>query len=582
MTFILLDTAKTDKENNTSYFFANPVKIISCYRPKSISSSFKQIEKALAQGYYVGGFVSYEAGYYLQRPPVQNKRSDFPLIWMGVFNKPRLVGKLTLPRTLPDNYKLNNIHLNISPKKYYSVVKKIKEYIAQGQTYQVNYTLKYKFNFVGDPLSFYLRLRNSQPVSYSAFIQSKDFHILSFSPELFFRKEGDEITVRPMKGTVIRGISLSEDQKNKTWLKNDEKNRAENIMITDMLRNDLGKISRYGSVRTAPLCNVEKYQTLWQMTSTVKSRSHKDIPLQQLFSGLFPSGSVTGAPKIRTTQIIEKLEKEERKIYTGAIGFITPEKNAVFNVAIRTILLQKHKGELGIGSGITYHSDPQTEFAECKLKADFLWRRPFQLIETIGWQKRKGFSLLALHLKRLRNSAQYFDYLYNEKYIREQLLNNTQTLLNNQFYKIRLLLFADGRITIASYPVSPSITSTKITISKLKTDFHNIFLYHKTTNRKIYEQEYEKHHKAGYFDVIFRNERGEITEGAISNIFVKKNGYYYTPPVKCGLLPGIFREYFLTKNKFRAREKILRMEDITQADEIILTNAVRGMTVVKF
>ena len=585
---IFLETNKFDKENQQSYLFTHPLSIIACYEIEEIEETFARMEEALKGGFYLAGFISYETGFAFEKVFKPKKRYTFPLIWFGVFKKPRTGRSLTRRGgSAPNKYTFDNLRLNISQKDYLDSIRKIKKLIERGETYQVNYTLKYKFNFSGSPYALYATLKNNQSVSYSAFIKGQNFTLLSFSPELFFRKNGQEIKVKPMKGTIERGRILEKDNKNAQDLKDDPKSQAENIMIVDLLRNDLGKISETGSVKVDKLFEIEKYETLFQMTSTIKGKVDRDIKLYELFKALFPSGSVTGAPKIRTMQLIDELEKEERKIYTGSIGFITPEKDAVFNVAIRTVLLEngkaprqaRGKGEMGIGSGIVYDSNPEKEFEECKLKANFLTQPTpeFQLIETLLWTPKKGYFLLEEHLRRLRKSAEYFDFLCDQEHLREKLNKEKVKFKPNANHRIRLLLFKDGRIKITSSKLEKNLNQNYIAFSNQKISSRNIFLYHKTTNRKLYNEEYQKYQKLGYFDVIFQNEKGEITEGAISNIFIKKNGIYYTPPVECGLLDGVYRRYFMSRNGKKVREKILYKEDLLAADEIYLTNAVRGM-----
>lgn len=594
-TFILLDNGLFAKENSQTYIFSNPIAIIKCHQPEKIKATLQKLERFLRAGYYLSGFLSYETGYAFEDKLFPKKQHRFPLVWMGVFKKPVIFdhrrnsfinGALFPPAkksTFPENYKISKLRLNTTKKRYLSNIKKIKRFIEKGDTYQVNYTIKYKFNFSGSPFCFYQTLRRNQPVSYGAFIKFDGSYILCFSPELFFRKKGAEIFVRPMKGTAQRGITPKADEKIKNTLKQDEKNKAENVMIVDLLRNDLGKISQIGSVFVPGLFNIEQYKTLFQMTSTIKSKLNKNINLLNLFSSLFPSGSVTGSPKIRTMQIIRQLEKEERKIYTGAIGFIQPDKTAVFNVAIRTILLNKHRGEMGVGSGVTYSSDAKSEYEECKLKAQFLTYPQFQLIETMRWSQKEGFFLLSGHLKRLKRSAIFFGFFYNEPRLKQHLKQAVKNLSKAFSYKIRLLLFEDGQITIeVSKLDKPKIaTKPKALLSNYSTSSCDPFLYHKTTQRRLYDQEYKKYSRQGFYDVLFKNERGEITEGAISNIFIKKGHLFYTPPLGCGLLGGVFREFFLRQNKKIVKEKILTADELKKADEIYLVNSVRGMVKIR-
>lgn len=378
-----------------------------------------------------------------------------------------------------------------------------------------------------------------------------------------------------MKGTVKRGMNIHEDEEYAAFLRNDEKNQSENVMIVDLLRNDIGRVSREGSVRVTKLYEIEKYNTLFQMTSTVKSRLSEGISTHELIKSIFPSGSVTGAPKIRSMEIIHELEKEERKIYTGSIGFFSPSGESKFNVAIRTLLIKDGRGEMGIGGGIVYDSQPDSEFFEAKLKGNFLVQRPvgdFQLIETIFYDGQ--FRNIALHLKRLQESALYFDFEFDVNFLMKEL-EELSASLGEERRRVRVLLHSTGELEIThTVPEAPP-EKFKIAVSGKRTDSGNVFLYHKTTNRALYTDELARAKELGFFDVIFLNERGEITEGARTNIYFKKNGILHTPPVKCGLLGGTFREYMLRENK--ARESIITSDEIKASKEVFISNALIGL-----
>jgi len=592
--FVFLESSKQDKDNHLSYIFTEPIKIIQTHDIRKIKSCFTQIELAKKKGHYTSGFISYEAGLIKNKNLQCLPPSKMPLIWMGVFKDPIIfnhkknkfinhshISLLKNQEFFNQKYKLSNLKIDISSKDYVRNIKKIKQFIESGETYQVNYTTKYKFDFKGSTIALYKQLRNNQNISYGALIRIPELEIVSLSPELFFRQDKNQLMVKPMKGTAIRGVNIKEDIKNRTVLAKDIKNQAENLMIVDLLRNDLGKVSKISSVKVKKLFEVETYKTLLQMTSTITSELKPKTPLFKIFKSLFPCGSITGAPKIKTMEIINKLENKPRGIYTGAIGFFAPNNKAIFNVAIRTITLKNNKGEMGIGSGITYDSDPIAEYKECKLKAKFLTMPDFKLIETMLWDNKQKLPLLENHMRRLRQSAKFFNFSLNKKIILEDLNNLTKTLNPKHHYKIRLLLSANSDITLDSSVLLKSklIPNQKIALSKKKTQSSNIFLYHKTTNRILYNYEYMKYSKLGFFDVIFCNEKNQITEGSISNIFIKKNGIYYTPPIKCGMLPGIFRQNFIQKNK--VKEKILFLADLKTAETIYCTNAIRGMIKVK-
>lgn len=354
--------------------FLNPVSVIQCFKLSEVENTFAELENILKKGFYLAGFICYETGYAFEKNLSQQNTYNFPLISFGIYHHPSI---FTNPQSqkVSNCLKINSRSLNITKEEYLSKIKKIKHYLSVGDTYQVNYTFKYKFEFFGDPFALFLKSKRKQTTPYSAYLQDHNFTILSFSPELFFKKHLDQIVVKPMKGTIKLGRG------NKEKLKNDSKNQSENLMIVDLLRNDLGRIAKTGTVKTIKLFEIERYETLYQMTSTIEAKIPRKINLYDLFRNIFPSGSVTGAPKIRTMQIIRELEKEDRKIYCGAIGFVTPQKDMLFNVAIRTILLHPSSiaprlshfyGEMGIGSGIVYDSEPEKEFSECLLKAKFL------------------------------------------------------------------------------------------------------------------------------------------------------------------------------------------------------------------
>jgi len=550
------------------YYFKNPVKTLILNNSKNLTRFFSEIDR-LRRKYFVAGFLSYELGYLLEKKLKKHlKNPKFPLALFAAYkryeNKKRI--------KCSEKYSIKHLEINETKKNYIKNIKKIKKFLKNGETYQINYTIKYKFFFSGDYFKFFKDLEEKQNADYNAFIKFGNKYILSLSPELFFFKNKRTITVKPMKGTIERGKNLSEDRTNKNCLKKDLKNRSENVMIVDLLRNDLGKISEEKSVKVKKLFEIEKYTTLFQMTSTIHSSLKKRISLYKLIKAIFPSGSITGAPKIRSMEIIRKIEKEDRKIYTGSIGFFTPEDRAIFNVSIRTILIENNIGEMGIGSGIVIDSDEHKEFEECKLKANFLTlnRKDFKIIETILF-KNKFFNLNE-HLERMEKSAKYFDFKFNKKSILKELFKKSRALKGN--FKFRILLNKTGKIETEFLPINfPKVF--RIKFSKFKTDPENIFLYHKTTNRNLYKKELEKAKKEGFFDVIFTNKYGEITEGAITNIYIEKNKKIYTPKIKSGLLNGIIRKKLLLKGKIT--EKVITFKDLKTADNIYISNSIIGL-----
>ncbi len=587
--FLLFETSLFDKENFLSYIFFEPVDIIRANCSDNIIGYFEKIER-YAERYYLAGYFSYELGYYFEDFKFRYS-SPHPVINLAVFDKAvrfnhktgradRDVRGLFARAEAEDSFILRNLRLDFNKQRYVQKINRIKKYIRRGDTYQVNLTGKYRFDFRGSAFSFYRDLKKRQNVPYGAFCKFKNEYVISLSPELFFRREGNRIYSRPMKGTLARGKNTGDDRMMFMRLENSIKDKAENIMIVDLIRNDLGRISRTGSVKVSRLFNIEKYDTLFQMTSTVQGRLRKDINYYDIFRSIFPGGSVTGTPKIRTMQIIKELESYPRHIYCGALGMIFPGKRAAFNLPIRTVSIISRRGEMGIGSGITIASNPSREYEECLLKARFLTERykPFRLLETILWAGR--FVFLREHLKRLSDSAEYFGFEFGKSELLAGLKALEVKFNTMDKYRIRLLLNADGRVDIEHTPFSDDNREKKcIAISQERTDPRNIFHYHKTTNRDLYDREYARYCKRGYFDVIFVNIRGEVTEGATSNVIIQKRNRYCTPAVSSGLLPGIFRNYLLSKGV--VQEKIVTLDELYKADKIFLCNSVRGLNEVK-
>jgi para-aminobenzoate synthetase/4-amino-4-deoxychorismate lyase len=587
---VLLETSKFDQENYRSYIFTDPVEILRIHRIDEVPQLLASIQRCLKENYYLAGYFAYECGFSFEKisdiPP-----SKEPIAFFGVYHEPMIFNHLTgvfengqtnLNQSLhPGQYSITPPVLDIPQPKYVEKIEAIKQYIRDGDTYQINFTSKYQFDFQGSPLSFYKDLKTKQRVPFGAFIKSSDRNIVSLSPELFFRTNGRTIVAKPMKGTVRRGKTHEEDFDLKSWLQRDQNNRSENVMIVDLIRNDLGRICEAGTVKVEGLCSVEQYQTLFQMTSTVTGKLKKEMIVGDIVRSLFPSGSVTGAPKIRSMQIINELEGIYRGVYTGAIGYFSPEDEAVFNVAIRTIDIRGNKAEMGVGSGIVYDSVAEHEYEECELKGQFLTNPPqkeFQLLETLLWDN--GYPFLENHLKRIHRSANYFDYPCDIERLRNELLKFCSSFAKGTIYKIRLTLDRNGKPTLEQEVINENTASPVIALSKTQTDANNIFLYHKTTNRKFYNDNYKKALEKGFVDIIFMNERGEITEGTRNNIFVEKDGQLLTPPVECGLLDGIYRQHLLDE-RTDAVEIILTESVLREAEAIYICNAVRGMRKVR-
>jgi len=377
---VFLDSIRQNGEDNQSYLFDAPEKILEINLADDVVRFFSEIEASLSKGYYVAGWFSYELGYLFHEPLkylLERRKPCIPLAWAGIYRRPKIIQAGTLifdpaiasTDFLPQGPK---IKLDVSRGEFKKAIQKIHEHIKRGETYQVNYTIRGLFDFKGKGIDLYAQLRNSQRVHYGAFLRAGALEILCLSPELFFKKRGEKIWSKPMKGTISRGSDSAKDRELEKFLREDEKNRAENVMIVDLIRNDLGMICREGTVKVPELFTIERYETLFQMISRVEGRIKEPFSWLNCFKALFPCGSITGAPKMKTMEIIASLETSPRGIYTGAIGFITPNGDACFNVAIRTIMLRDGIGVLGIGSGITIYSDPDSEYEETLLKAQFL------------------------------------------------------------------------------------------------------------------------------------------------------------------------------------------------------------------
>jgi len=575
-------------ENAFSYIFMGSQESVFIRTGNDIEKKLNSIDQLIKQGYQGFGLINYEFGYLLEQRLISLLENNSENLLSFFFFNENNVTRIKSDKIIfnfdykPSDYKISNFKLNNQKKQYISCIKKIKKFIEIGDTYQVNYTIKSKFNFNGDIVSFFKNLIFNQSAEFIAFINLSNELIISLSPELFFSIIKNEIIVKPMKGTISRGINLYEDEINKSILMNSRKDRAENIMIVDLLRNDLGKICEFNTVKTTKLFDIEKYESIYQMTSTIEGKLKNDIHFSEIIKNIFPSGSVTGAPKIRTMEIIKFLEKENRKIYTGSIGLFIKEK-IIFNVAIRTLEVDKknYKTELGLGSGIVWDSDPISEFNEAKLKGKFLInpQKYFEIFESVLFENGKLF-LWNYHLARLKVTADYFLFNFSEDKITDEINKIIYKLDNFSKYKIRANLNKLGDIKIEVEKVEGGFNNLKVIISKKIVNTQNKCQYFKTTNRKIYNSELMKYKRKGFDEVIFLNEKGEVAEGSFTNIFIKKNDIFLTPPIKSGILSGVYRKYFLQK-EINAKEMKLSIQDLINSDEIILMNSVRKEMKVK-
>ncbi|MCO6524178.1 MAG: aminodeoxychorismate synthase component I [Candidatus Schmidhempelia sp.] len=547
-------------------YFTNPITIITTYSLKEVLSCLQQVEQAIAAGYYAVGYVAYEAASaFNPHLLTANPHDDWPLIWFAIFNQPTS----HLPNHPTADIRSINWQANVNHQQYQQAIETIKSQIAEGNTYQTNYTIRLNGHFDQDPYALYLHLLQAQRADYSAYLDLGDKVILSASPELFFHYQQGRILTKPMKGTAARGLTSVDDEIQRQQLFS-EKNQAENMMIVDLLRNDLNQVAKTGTVNVEQLFASERYPTVWQMTSTISAELPPSISMTQLFTALFPCGSITGAPKQSTMAVITDLEGEARGVYCGAIGMITPDDEAIFNVAIRTLTLNKNSGQAqyGVGGGITWDSTAKDEYQEIINKAQILYQSPLphQLLESLLLEDGNYF-LLNRHLERLAASADYFGFTYSSPTLQKQLYRYAEQYKKGA-YKVRVLLAIDGQLTLSVEPI------TKLCNQPLYASFadkpvnsRNPFLYHKTTRREFYpaatlNKEY-----------LLFNERDEITEFVNGNIVLIIDGEWLTPELHCGLLPGTLRSQWLIEQKIKPA--ILTRSDIKRADKIIFINSVR-------
>lgn len=552
------------------WLFEKPLEVVMTSCIEEVLPSLYKVQQWVEQGKYAVGWITYEAGPAFDSAFPQREVSipDLPFVWFGIFDKPT-------QHLFPEHNKGEEPQPvkwqpQVSQEEYKKIIEDIHENISCGNVYQVNYTFPLEINLNNNLVSLFYRLCFAQGDGYFAYIQTDDYTVLSISPELFFHYRNGEITLKPMKGTRPRGRWHKEDRDNFYELQNNPKDRAENLMIVDLLRNDVGKIAEFGSVEVPELFTCEPYRTVWQMTSTIKANTDKNWV--DVIKALFPSGSVTGAPKIYAMKLIQQYERFPRGVYCGTVGWITPKNEAVFNVAIRT-LLHHSKTQIAryyVGSGIVWDSDADQEWEECLNKGAILdkFSSYFELIETMRVENGEIF-LLDYHLRRLQESADRFLFPLSIPHIKEALLNYVDKI-SDTLYRMRISVSPIGKFVIEH---NPSIGPTKLRVGLAKNPVHSkhLFLYHKTSYRTIYEQ--ARQERLDCEDVLLWNEKGYITESTIANVVVQFGTKMFTPPIHCGLLPGTFRKYLLDTHQIEERE--IPIEELNNADTIYLVNSVR-------
>lgn len=557
--------------SSASWRFDGYVKTLIAMQNSQVMEVLRLVEQAAADGLYAVGFVAYEAAWALNPDlPITPPVDGLPLAWFAVYEERRTVASGTGLPLPSDGIALEP---QKKPEEYAQCIGQIRDYIAAGDCYQTNYTFPLQGHFTGNPLELYSRIGNAQQAPFCAYFDIGRFVILSASPELFFSLQKGVISTRPMKGTAGRGRWQSEDITAVEQLRTSPKERAENLMIVDLLRNDLGIIAETGSVTVDALFEVETYPTVHQMTSTVSAVLRPETSLAEIFQSLFPCGSVTGAPKRRSTEIIAELENAPRGIYCGAIGCVAPGGEALFSVAIRTALLDRQSSMLsmGVGSAVTWDSDASSEFDECLSKGAFLRQpsRDFQLIESLRLESG-GYPLQDRHLERLAASAAYFGFTFDQHTVQEAL--HRCAAQSSGCCKVRMLLSPDGSLTVSSEPLLENSAPLRVAISTRRVNSSDAMRYHKTTRRELLDT--ARSERPDCHEVLLTNEHGELTEGSYHTLVVHLDGQLVTPPLTSGLLPGVLRGKLLEQG--RISEKVLYPEDLQRAYAVWLINSVRG------
>ena len=596
---VILDSA--NRKRNESGFadvhlFADCVRTEFLYKLDDANDFLDEIE-AYSQNVFVVCWLSYELGQFFDVGEYHSNRSatPAPFAWFGAFRTPIPFSSADFSRLIEFRQKqeIRQIRFEDFPslEKYEVAVNKIKRFILAGEIYQANYTFPLEGMIYGDPLATFHRLREQQPVHFGAYINDGKNLIFSRSPEQFFRVEADDsqIDMRPMKGTVKRRRKPNEDQQMIDWLRSDSKNLAENLMITDLIRNDLSRICEPGSVHVCNLFEIETYKTVHQMTSAVTGSIKGSKNLKDILSAVFPCGSVTGAPKIQATKAIKSVENEERGIYTGAIGVLTPANEKIFSVSIRTMISDKRgRFKLNIGSGIVADSDPKAEFNECLLKAEFVranTHKEYALIETMQLTANEGIKHLALHLNRMERSSNELNFQFDRQRIMSALESIVEPIVNTESMRsliVRLLIDHFGNFSIATKPLSEDSLDCAqyAVVSNLTIDSKDLMRQHKTTLRRQFEadllRQQNRNRDVNIYDTIYKNEIGNFAEGSYNTLYIEmEKGPLITPPLAAGVLPGILRQALIDSGEAITAE--ISEEMLHNAKQVWLGNSVRGL-----
>ncbi|MDN7847383.1 aminodeoxychorismate synthase component I [Burkholderia seminalis] len=605
--FALLDDCDSTASARSSRLYSGFVRERVCTDPARLDDIDAAVAQDLRDGLHAVVVGDYEFGRNLQRAQPGQAPLRF-LLYARCERLSRDEVDAWLARQdgggAPSIAGVAHVAKSVSRDAFDAAIAAVHDALRAGDSYQVNYTYRLDFDVFGTPLALYRRLRARQPVRYGALIALPGgAWVVSCSPELFVEKHGDVLRARPMKGTAPRSADPRDDAAAAAFLASDPKNRAENVMIVDLLRNDVSRIARTGTVKVPALFSVEPYASVWQMTSTVEADWRDGTTFAQMLRALFPCGSITGTPKYKTMQLIDAIESTPRGLYTGAIGWLdAPGDRAAgcgdfcLSVAIRTLTLDgaetgvdpsgaatRHHGTMGVGAGIVLDSVAADEYAECELKARFLTDADpgFQLFETTAATRADGIRHLDRHLARLQRSADAFGFRFDADALRREIDARCAALDGDGAYRMKLALAKDGTVEIVLAPLKPLPAGP---VGVLLASAHGFaptrasdaLLLHKTTRRAEYDRAWQAAESLGGFDMLFVNERGEVTEGGRSNLFVKLDGQWVTPPLACGVLPGVMRGVLLDDRAFGAVERVVTRDDLARAQGLLLTNALRG------
>ena len=578
--FVLLDDARGEGAA-AARLFTQPVEILRAETEHEVTIALTHLREWVDAGAHVAGFIGYEAGFVLEPALSTQEHKERPvaappMLWFARFARCERIAADAVPDLLPDadGAALIGPHPAIDFPEYSCRIDRVLEHIRAGDIYQANLTFNATVRVIGSPLAAYARLRRRGRAGYGGVVHTGEHWLLSLSPELFFSLKGGQLMARPMKGTAQRSADPEFDVRSSTDLSSDPKQRAENLMIVDLLRNDLSRIAVAGSVKVPELFRVESYPTVHQMVSSVSATLTQGSNAIDVIERIFPCGSITGAPKISAMRVIGSVEDDARGIYTGAIGFFGPDGEAAFNVAIRTLALRAGEtcATLGLGSGIVADSTAGAEWQECLAKGEFVRSAgpQFDLIETMMFDPMDGIVRLDGHIARLSASAREFGYGFDRHEARNRLQHATFRLRGPARVRLRLSPRGSMVVETGPLPLAPATTPVPATLVPLPVDAGDLRLRHKTSNRRFYDDA-RKGQPA--FEVIFTLPDGSVTEGSFTNLFVERDGALLTPPAHIGLLPGVLRQSLIDEG--RAREARLTAEDLSGG--FLIGNSLRGL-----